>query len=407
MKIWNPLSWFGSGWRTISGGGNVIQTPSSTPTESGETVTAKSLLQISTAWACCRLISQTISTLPIKLYKKENGRRVEVSDDIGRILNYPNPYMSGISFMECIGMSMTTWGNSYSRKNRIGDRIVSLTPMLPEYVQIKIKNGEMSFIYTEDGKESELKYDDVLHVPGLSLDGYVGLSPIQFMSKAAGMAIAGDRAAATTFKNGMRLNGVMKMPNFMKSDQRDLFRERITNSLAGALNANKFLILEGGMEFQALTMHPEDAQLLESRKFQIEEICRWYGVPPFMIGHTEKSTSWGTGIEQQNLAFLTYTLLPYLEKIESAANRTLLTPEQRSKDIYFKFNVEGLLRADSAGRAEYLTKMVNNGLMTRNEARHKEELEPVPGADSLTVQSNLLPIELLGKNIGNGVTNAT
>jgi HK97 family phage portal protein len=189
---------------------------------------------------------------------------------------------------------------------------------------------------------------------------------------------------------------VFTVDKFLPEPQRKRFEEETRDKLVGAINAGGWALLEGGMKAEAISMKPEDAQLLASRAFSVEEVCRWFGVQPVMIGHMEKSTAWGTGLEQMNLWFLTYTLRPLLKAIEQAIRMSLLNAGEKST-YYAEFNVDALLRADSAGRAALMKTMAENGLRTRNELRALDNVAPMDGGDDLTVQSNLLPIQLLGK----------
>jgi HK97 family phage portal protein len=211
-----------------------------------------------------------------------------------------------------------------------------------------------------------------------------------------GGAIAAERAAHRTFSGGLHPTTAWKYPNVLRPDQRADASEAI-KKLSGAVHAGDPVILEAGMEVIPVGINPDDAQLLESRGFGVEEVCRWFRVPPWMVGHTEKSTSWGTGIEQQMIGFLTFTLGPWLRRIEQAISKDLLRPAERSR-YYPKFAVEGLLRADSAARSTFYAAMVNNGIFTRDEVRELEDREPMGGnAAVLTVQTALAPLDTLGK----------
>src|SRR5690606_31355428 len=213
-----------------------------------------------------------------------------------------------------------------------------------------------------------------------------------------GAALAADQAANKTFANGLMPTTWFSYPAKLKDSQREEARQFIQDRLAGPANAGKPPILEAGMSVGTIGINPDDAQLLESRGFSVEEICRWFRVPPFMVGHSEKSTSWGTGIEQQMIGFLTFTLGPWLRRIEQAISKDLLTPAERVR-YYPKFSVEGLLRSDSQARAAFYSAMVNNGIYTRDEVRELEDREPMGGnAAVLTVQTALAPLDQLGQN---------
>lgn len=232
----------------------------------------------------------------------------------------------------------------------------------------------------------------IWRIPGFTLDGENGVSVIAYGAKVFGNAIAADRAAARTFRNGLLQTIYYKVQAFLKPEQRTEFKK----NLMGSIERGETPLLEGGTEAGTLGIKPSDAQLLESRAFSVESICRWFRVPPWMVGHTEKSTSWGTGIEQQMIGFLTFTLGPWLRRIEQAISKDLLTPGERLR-YYPKFTVEGLLRADSAGRAAFYGVMVDKGILTRDEVRELEDREPMGGnAAVLTVQTAMTTLDSIG-----------
>ncbi len=402
MKFYSPLtSWLGGIWTAVLGGSSqVVKTRIQSESDSGECVTADKILQLTTAWRCCQIIAQTTSMLPRKLYRKdEKGRRIEVNDELMIILRRkPNSMMSARKFWEMLLMCVCLWGNGYAKILRVSGRVVGLEPLLPSCMSVVIDGKNLKYVYTERGVETTYSQSDIFHLKGLTLDGIMGLSPISYASQLMGLSIAADKAASGAFKNGMRPSGALKMSNFLKPEQRDDVRKNIVEPFSGVMGTGKTMVLEGGMEFQQVSFNPIDAELLGTRKFQQETIAGWYGVPAWLAGISNSGTSnFGTGLEQQNLGFLTYTLSSYIDEIESAVDNQLLSPEQRSKGIYLEHSLEGLLRADSAGRAAFYSTMTQNGLMTRNEGRDKENLEPKPGGDVLTVQSNLVPLDMLGK----------
>ncbi len=240
--------------------------------------------------------------------------------------------------------------------------------------------------------------EDVLHIKGFTMDGLVGLSPIRYQAGVMGAQIDANNAASHTFGNNLKAGGFLQTDNILNSEQRQKLRGNL-EYFSKPENAGKYMVLEAGMSVSSsgVKMNPSDAQLLETRYFGIEEICRAFGVPPQLIGHTDKASSWASSLEGMNLGFLTYSLRPTLERIEQAIRKKLLSPSERSQ-YSPKFSVEGLLRADSQGRANFYTTMLQNGVMTRNEVRALEDLPPMAGGDSLTVQLNLTPLEKLGQD---------
>lgn len=372
-------------------------------TEAGQHVNERSVLQLSTVWACARIIAETIATLPLGIYERTNqGRRSASEHPLHFMLHrQPNADTTAAVFWEAMVVSMLLRGNAFAERLMIGNRLVGLQFLSPARLTItRSTTGKRVYRYTEsNGSQREIDEARIFRIPGFTIDGSWGLSVIEYGAKVFGSALAAATAANGTFERGLSPTVAFKMQQVLKKDQRDEFRESL-RAISGAINAGESPLLEGGMEAQTIGINPKDAQLLESRAFSVEEICRWFRVPPFMVGHSEKSTSWGTGIEQQMIAFLTFTLRPWLTRIEQAINKDLLSPVEQRR-LYCEFAIEGLLRADSAGRATYLSNMVNNGLMTRDEGRAKENLPPKGGnADVLTVQTALTPIDQLGQAPG-------
>jgi HK97 family phage portal protein len=368
-------------------------------TGSGERVSVSAALRISTVWACVRLISETVSTLPFMLYARTPQRTLALKHPLFFLLHdSPNADMTAVSFWEVIVAAMLLWGNAYALIMRAGGNIVALEFIMPERMAVRrLPDGSLEYSWYDSLGHRQVSGDaDILHIPAFSVDGVMGLSPVGYASSILGSAIAADRASGTFFQHAMMASGVFTTESLVKEGQREEFKRRLLE-YQGAMNAGKSPLLEGGIKYEALSINPTDAQLLETRAFSIEEICRWYRVPPYMVGHSEKSTSWGTGLEQQNLGFLQYTLRPWLKRIEQAVNKKLLGPTER-REYYSEFNFEALLRADSAGRSAFFSQMTQNGIYTRDEVRAKENLPPMGGnADVLTVQVNMTPLDKLGE----------
>lgn len=379
-----PLRWM-FGWRHEA---KLSHVPAGYPTEMqgyGNETSVDGALQVAAAWACIRLIAETVATLPLILYKKsgDGERKVAGEHPLYEILHdAPNADMTALEFWEGVVVSLCTHGNAYAEKKRMGDRLIALVPLRADTMEVfRDARGRRRYRYHDDkGRERELDEDSVFHVRGFGNGGDVGLSPIAYARYTLFGARVADRTAAQVFATGNRQQGVLTMDAVLKPEQRDQIRENIIRPFT----EGKTLILEAGMKFQPTTLSPEDAQMLESRAFQIEEICRWFRVPPFMIGHTEKSTSWGTGLEQQQIAFLTFALEPYLERIEQAVRRSLIIPGER-KTLFAEFKVEKLLRADSTARAAYYKAALGTtqepGWMVKNEVRRLENLDPLEGGD--------------------------
>lgn len=367
---------------------------------SGQVVTPDSALSLSAVWACARLIAETISTLPLSMYERtSSGKRMATQHPLhGIIHDMPNPDSTAAVFWESVIAAMLLRGAARAEKLMIGNRVVGLQFLAPSRLAVtKRADGTKEYRYTEDdGRQRVIPDRRVWTIPGFSLDGKNGVSVIAYGANVFGTALAAEQAAGGTFGRGLMPTTYFKYPSVLKDNQRQEAREFIENRLSGAVNAGRPVILEAGMDVGSIGINPADAQLLESRAFSVEEICRWFRVPPWMIGHTEKSTSWGTGIEQQMIGFLTFTLGPWLRRVEQAISKDLLTPAERLR-YYPKFTVEGLLRADSSGRAAFYSAMVSNGILTRDEVRELEDREPMGGnASVLTVQTALAPLDSLG-----------
>ncbi|EHK72306.1 hypothetical protein PPL19_05185 [Pseudomonas psychrotolerans L19] len=364
---------------------------------SGKRVTVDKALQLSAVWACVRLLSESVSTLPLRLYeRRDDGSRVQATEHpLYRLLTVsPNAEMTPARFILMIVASIALRGNAFVEKKRVASRIVALVPLLPQCMVVKrLDTGRLEYTYTEKGQQRVIGEKDLMHIRGFGLDGVCGLLPVNTGRDVFGAAMSADEAAAKVFAQGMQASGILSSDTKLTDVQREQLRKNLTNFM-GSTNSGKILVAEAGLKYQGITMNPEAAQMLETRNFAIEEICRWFRVPPFMVGHMDKQSSWASSVEGMNLQWLTNGLRPLLENIEQEISRCLLDNDGR---YFAEFSVEGLLRADSAGRASYYTTGLQNGWMSRNEVRRLENLPPIPGGDIYTVQSNLLPIDQLGQ----------
>lgn len=369
--------------------------------DSGETVTETSSLSLSAVWACTNILSGTISSLPLQVYRERDGKR-EVAKDhplFSVLHNSPNYDQTAVDFWDFMAAAVELWGNAYAEIERTGTKVTSLNPVNPALMVVRRKqNGEIEYQWTDEGQQKTATDKDVLHIRGFGGAPLGGMSTLHFARNAFGLARAIDRSASTTFKNGMRPSGALTFDAFLSPDNRKIARTNLVEEYVGAVNAGKPLILEGGTKWQQLTINPEDAQMLESRRFSVEEICRFFGVPPHMVGHTENSTSWGTGLEQQTLGFQKFTLRRRLKRIEQALEKQLLTPADRAAGVRIEFALEGLLRGDSGARSAFYASALQNGWMTINEARALENLPPVDGGEIPRMQMQNVPISEAGKD---------
>jgi HK97 family phage portal protein len=362
----------------------------------GEHVDEKSVLALSAAWACVNLLAGTIASLPLMVYRtdqRSGARTVAREHPLYRVLHdSPNFDQTAVDFWEHGCAAVELQGNFHARIARTGARVEALSPIYAQVTARRLPNGEIRYSWSENGKSFDEPSERVFHVRGFGGDPLSGLSTLTYGRHTFSLAKAIDRAAGSTFSNGLRPSGVLTFASWLTAEQRSIAQDLLVEKFVGAVNAGRPLVLEGGTKWEQLTITPEDAQMLQSRGFSVEDICRFFGVPPFMVGHTEKSTSWGTGLEQQTLGFQKFTLRRRLKRIEQAAEKQLLTPADRAEGLTIEFNLEGLLRGDSAARASFYREGLTNGWMTINEVRALENLPPVAGGDVPRMQSQNIPI---------------
>lgn len=384
--------------------GQQITEPLGVGTSSGVSVNDTRALQISAVWSCIRLISETVSTLPLNVYRRNNAGYGELQPKhwLTELIREPNPLMTGQEFRESLAAQIAAWGNAYARVDRnTSGRPVFLYPLKPAQMEVRRESDDaLSYIYSTNarGVEQPLAYkaDQILHIKGFGSDGVTGLSPLGFARQAMGIAVASEDYAGSFYASGGVPQVQVLFDKFLKPEQREAARKHFRGMADRGDGSEKLWIMEGGSKAEALGINPEDAQMLETRHFQISEIARFFRVPLFLIMDTEKSTSWGTGLQEQNLAFLLYSLRAYLRRIENGFNRWII-PRPMRGEYYVRHDVEDFLKADHKTLAEYLSTLTQNGLMTRNEGREKINLPPMKGGDELTAQVNLSPIGSLGR----------
>ena len=369
--------------------------------DAGEIVSDDTALSLSAVWACTNLLAGTIASLPLMVYRTDpQGRRTVARDHrLYRVLHdSPNYDQTAVDFWEFVSASLELWGNAYARIERTGKEVTGLHPVAPNLVSVRrLQNGSIEYRWTDEGKSYVETDATMLHIRGFGGNPLGGMSTLHFGRNTFSLARATDRSAASMFKNGLRPSGVLTFDKWLSPEQREIAEKKLTEQFLGAANSGKPLILEGGTKWQQLTIAPEDAQMLESRKHSIMEICMFFNVPPFMIGDTEKSTSWGTGLEQQTIAFQRFTLRRRLKRIEQALEKQLLRAEDRAAGLTIEFNLEGLLRGDSTARSAFYQSALTNGWMTINEVRALENMPPVDGGDVPRMQSQNVPITEAGQ----------
>lgn len=374
-------------WQGFLGGG----------TTSGEVVSVESTLALDAAWSCINLKADTISTLPCMLYGSD-GSTVEKKHSLYEILHdQANADDTAPEFWSMGVMSLCVDGNFFAEIKRSGDRIIGLIPFHPLSVSVRRRtNNARYYEVVEDGTKRDINADRMFHVRGTVMPGCDrGLSPISVLRNTIGNALAAEKTAGKMFAQGLSASGIVTSEQVLNNDQRKQVREML-NAYSGSDRAGKIAVLEAGLKYQQLTLSPEDAQMIQTRLFGVEQICRIFGTPPVMVGHAANgTTTWGSGIEQLILQYVKSCLRPTLKKIESAARRDLLTPAERQV-LKVEFNLEGLLRGDSAARASFYSTMVQNGIYDRNFVRGLENQPPRPEAGQLTAQTNLAPLDKLG-----------
>ena len=373
----------------------------------GKNVNERSAMQMTAVYACVRILSEAIAGLPLHLYhsKADGGKEKAVVHPLYFLLHdEPNAEMTSFVFRETLMTHLLLWGNAYAQVIRNGKgEVIALYPLMPNRMQVnRNERGQLYYQYTTssddaptmEGSAVVLMPEDVLHIPGLGFDGLVGYSPIAMAKNAIGLAIATEEYGAKFFANGAAPSGVLEHPGTIKDPQR--VRDAWMSQFGGSHNSGKVAVLEEGMKYTPISISPEQAQFLETRKFQINEIARIFRVPPHMVGDLEKSSF--SNIEQQSLEFVKYTLDPWVIRWEQSLQRTLLSSEDK-KEYFFKFNLEGLLRGDYASRMSGYATARQNGWMSANDIRELENLDRIPaelGGDLYLINGNMLPLENAG-----------
>lgn len=358
---------------------------------SGKTVNERTALQTTAVYACVRILAETIASLPLHTYRYTlNGKEKAIDHPIYYLLHSePNPEMTSFVFRETLMGHLLLWGNAYAQIIRDGRaKMVGLYPLLPNKMIVNRNDqGVLYYQYEKDGQIYFLRSYEVLHIPGLGFDGLIGYSPIAMAKNAIGMAIATEEYGAKFFANGANPGGVLEHPGVVKDPAR--IRESWNAVYQGSGNAHRVAVLEEGMKFQSIGIPPEQAQFLETRKFQINEIARIFRIPPHMIGDLEKSSF--SNIEQQSLEFVMYTLDPWVVRWEQAIQRALFS-ESEKRQYFVKFNVDGLLRGDYQSRMNGYAVGRQNGWLSSNDIRELENLNRIPaelGGDLYLINGNM------------------
>ena len=377
-------------------------------TTSGKSVNERTAMQTTAVYACVRILSEAIASLPLHIYQyKEGGGKELVYDHpLYRILHdAPNSEMTSFVFRETLMSHLLIWGNAYAQIVRDGaGRVLGLYLLLPDKMSVERgDDGKIYYVYSRYSDENPaikkygdivLSQDEVLHIPGLGFDGLIGYSPIAMAKNAVGMTLACEEYGASFFANGAKPGGVLEHPGVLKDPGK--VRESWNAVYQGTNNAHKVAVLEEGMKYQQIGIPPEEAQFLETRKFQIDEIARLYRIPPHMVGDLEKSSF--SNIEQQSLEFVKYTLDPWVIRIEQSLQKDLLLPSEKEK-YFIRFNVNGLLRGDYQSRMTGYATGRQNGWLSANDIREMEDMNPLSdeeGGNKYLINGNMCELSDAG-----------
>jgi len=399
--------WLGGNANTQHQGSQLIH-PATTAHEDVPTIGVDSALQVSTVWACVSLLVETISSLPLILYRtKANGDRESVT--AGRLHQVlccaPNARQTVQEFWEQMLLNFCLRGNAYARIDRGADGGVSaLWPLSADQVEVVIDHeGQVFYRYYIDGKEVIFLEGDVLHIRGPG-NGVVGLSPLDYMRASVGLAINAQNHTNKVFRKNSRRPGILMSNEVLTDVQREALRRNFGDITSGT--QKELYILEAQFKFEPLGMAPADIQLLESRAFSVQDIARWFGVPSVLVNDTRETTSLGSSVGEIISGFHRLKLRPQLERIEQAIIKRVLSPRQRAERLGVEFNLDALLRASLKDRMEIYAKGVQNGIYNRNEPRQKEGMPPYQGGEIFTAQVNLMPVDKLGTQQTAGKTPA-
>lgn len=376
-------------------------------TSSGKPVNEHTAMQMTAVYSCVRILAEAVAGLPLHLhrYTDNGGKEKALSHSLYFLLHdEPNPEMTSFVFRETLMTHLLLWGNAYAQIIRNGKgEVIALYPLMPNRMRVdRDTRGNLYYSYTRyldeaptlNGITVTLRPSDVLHIPGLGFDGLVGYSPIAMAKNAIGLAMATEEYGAKFFANGAAPGGVLEHPGTIKDPQK--VKDSWNMAYQGSGNAHKVAVLEEGMKYQQIGISPEQAQFLETRKFQINETARIFRVPPHMVGDLEKSSF--SNIEQQSLEFVKYTLDPWVIRWEQAISRSLLSPSEK-KEYFSKFNVDGLLRGDYVSRMNGYATARQNGWMSANDIRELEDLDRIPaelGGDLYLINGNMTKLHDAG-----------
>jgi len=398
-KAWNPSLWNLIGAQSVS----------------GENVTESTAMTYAAVWNAVALIAGSIGALPLHLMqRKEKSKKIADNQRLYWVMHdQANDYMTAMAFRETMMSHVLLWGNGYAEivRNGMGE-IIQLWPITPNRVRVIMRDGQMIYIVRVDGKDVAIPRGNILHVPGLGFDGFQGYSVVAMARRSLGLGMALETFGSLYFSNGTHPGTIISHPGKLSDAAHNNLQESLTQAYSGLGKSHRLLLIEEGMTVQKFGVPPDDAQFLESRQFQIPEVARWFNLPPHKLKDLTRSSF--SNIESEQISFVTDSILPWLVRLEQNYNMQLLTKDDKNLRghgrLYFKHVVEGLLRGDSASRADFYTKMFNVGAMSPNEIREKEDMDPYPGGDirvvplNMTTPQNALkpPAPAVPPNKGNG-----
>jgi HK97 family phage portal protein len=360
------------------------------------TVNEDTALKLSAVWACVRLIAETIGGLPINSYRllSDGTRVLDNEHPLTQLFkNKPNKYQNRVEFFETMTMQLCLHGNAYAHISKTGTRITNLLPLMAEQMEVALlTDGSVVYRYNSGSDVAVYAPESIWHLKLMS-NGIVGLSPLAYARNSIGIGIASDDRVKALASNGFKPTGILTIDKLLKPEQREQIRNAFADLASGS--GDPLRVLEAGMSYQQVSMNPKDVQLLETRKFQIEDIARFFGVPSVLINDTSASTTWGSGIEQIVQGFYKLGLRPYLERYEASIANTLLSASDR-RNYEFEFDFGALLRGDEITRFQAYKEAINAGFKTINECRQAEGMQPIDGGDRAYLQAQMTPITNLG-----------
>jgi HK97 family phage portal protein len=374
------------------------------PSQSGEVVNYETATRVTAVLACCRSIAEGVSQIPVGFYRESTDGSKEMlrGESLHKVLSRrPNEWMTSFEFRETLTYHALLARGGYAVINRVRGRVRELLPLLPHRVEPKMdKNYKLTYsVLMDDGSKMVFNKRDIFHIRGPSWDTFTGIDIISKAREAIGLSLAAEKSHARYHKNGTKLSGLISVDGSLKPEARDRLIDHFKASTTGD-NSYKATILDMGAKFTPMTGKGDETQHLETRQFEVEEICRAFKVFPVMAGYSDKATTHASA-EQMFLAHVVHTLGPWVERWEQSLDRDLLTASDLANGYLTKFNLQGLLRGDAKTRAEYYASGILNGWLVRNEARRMEDLNPIDGLDKPLVPLNMGSVDELTEAVSN------